>query len=124
VASRGTCRRHFVRVHVVVFAVRSERHGSHYRDSSLLPQGLDPARFRETNFSYKSQVTVANKLLPRAERHTIAAAETDGRHSRSLNSGNHLLVHHAGQHHERHIPSLGISHTEPVYKFALLSQFL
>src|SRR6202030_2377716 len=61
---------------------------------------------------------------PSPKAHTVAAAESDRRHSCGLNCGYYFLVNHPAQHHQRDITSLGIGDPKPTDEFALLTKLL
>ena len=58
------------------------------------------------------------------ERSTIAAAEPMAGLPSTPNRCDQLLVHHAGKHHQRHVPSLCIGHAQPADELAFLAQAL
>src|SRR5579864_1691714 len=105
----GTRRSHLIGVDIVVLAVRAKRQRRQNWNPSLLPKRLNPARLGKTNLTNKSQIVSTHVFPACAERHSISTAESNGRHTGSLDGSNQFLVHHAAQHHERYIASLGVS---------------
>ncbi len=113
---------HLVRIHVVVFAIRTQRHRRQHRNSALAPDGIQPARLDRTDFSDISQVVALRLLLASAERHAVAAAESDRGTSGGDDGRDQTLVHHSGEHHQRDIAGLRVGDSQAVYEIAFLAQ--
>src|SRR5215469_10990316 len=64
-------------------------------------------------------------MLPSCpKRHPVSAAESDSRHARRLDGCHQLLVHHAAEHHQRDIASLGVRDSQAIHKFTLFAELL
>ena len=122
VAGHGAGGRHLVRVHVVVFAVRTQRDRGQHRQTAESPDGFQPARLDGTDFSHVSQVVALRLLFAGAEGHAVSAAEADGRASCGHDGGDQALVHDSGQHHQSDIASLGVGDAQAIYEIAFLAQ--
>src|SRR5579872_693531 len=119
-ASSRTSGSHLVGINVVVLSVCAQRKRRQHRNPALLPQSLNPARLCKTNLTHESQIIPPNILPTSAERHPISAAESNSRHPRRLDRSHNLLIHHAAQHHQCDVASLGIGDSQAADELTLL----
>ena len=117
-------RRHLISVHVVVLAVGAEGQRRKHRNTTLIPDGLEPAWFDRADLADKSEVVTFRFLFSCSESHPIAAAKTDCRQACLHHRGNNFFVHHSGKHHDCHIASFRVSDAQAINEIALLAEKL
>src|SRR6516165_7946110 len=121
-ASHGACRRHLIGVHVVVFAVITERQARYHRHDPRCPQALDTIGIHRANLADEAEV---RRLLLRGAKHSqIAAADTDRRLTGCPDRCHQLLVELSSKHHDRDISRLGVSNPQAVHEARLAPKSL
>jgi hypothetical protein len=88
----------------------------------LSPDRLNPARLDGANLSDVSKVAAVALFFARANRAAVAATEADRRLARGSDRRNQPFVHHAGEHHQRHVARFGVGDAQAVDEFAFLAE--